>query len=899
MADEPQFSTTTEPTLQQLVDYFVDSMHDAKRVKQWETAIENATSRAGMTARGALVKVAVPFAKILGGVIAAVEEAGAPALVPVLTELAGRLIGQPVSENDLRRAANADTETPIGSALADLALRAMTPKSDALEPGVEGARRFLSTLTQFTANAWMEGALFELLTTIIPDMDSFESVAELPHELVSALGLGRLARRALGPLADINISTPLKWQLNKQYRPTLLGASTVVRQFTRGRWDWEDVEEELARDGYSSERIDALLSEQIKRLGLDDLAFLLWSELLSLEEAIKTTREDGYDEQTASKLLNTQKLKREDAIYRLGAVAAIDAFVDRRLDDLSLWDTLSTNIPSEHERDLLLGSAKLRQALNTKVLSPSQAESCVKAGILAVADYRAALKRDGYNDADALSLELLLRKQLDEKQSIEDARAAAAADRAAEKAAKDSAAAAKRQEIADAQALKRRGSLAELEHAVVIGLIPITRLEEVLNASFDADTVAIYVADVEQKRVTYVSDQQKRDDAAKRATNKGLNVGQLEAAVYAGVLTVDQFSSAIAASGVAAGDVDILARTVAAKLADLAAAKRARDEAATRAAQQRVPLLTIEQLVLRGLRPMTAYDQALTTLGFDDAQRAAMRELLQAKVDERADAAALREQQRNKDTSRGLSLEQFRNAVIAGTRTIDQFQAFLVANKYTTDAIAVLVDELAADVDAAAAAQQRRDRADAASGRAGVAVTTAARAARLGVITPDAYQAALEAAGYSADDIALELELLVAEMATAKGTKKLEASTATPASTHGLTLAQVATAVKAGAATRADYISAAGAAGLTDDAIATLAAQLDDELAAIADAKGRRQQIVPALAAAGVDLADLENQVRAGTLTVAAFEDRLEALGYGATDAQLVGSLLETELGAA
>jgi len=267
-----------------------------------------------------------------------------------------------------------------------------------------------------------------------------------------------------------------------------------------------------------------------------------------------------------------------------------------------------------------------------------------------------------------------------------------------------------------------------------------------------------------------------------------------------------------------------------------------------------------------------------------------------SRIDERAAAAALRNKTITGDTARGLSLEQFRKAVIAGTKTIDEFQTFLVQQKYTVDAQAVLVDELRGDVDAAAAAQQRRDQADAASGRAGVAVSTAARAARLGIITPDAYQAALEAAGYSDDDIAIELQLLVAEMATNKATQRVAAATATPTSAHGLTLAAIGAAVKTGAATRADYQSAAAAAGLTDDAIATLLAQLDDELAAIADAKGRRQQIITALTAAGVDLADLENAVRARTLTVAAFEQQLVTYGYSAADAQLVGSLLETEL---
>lgn len=898
MADTPQFSTSTQPTLQQLVDYFVEALHDPKRLKNWQTLLRDAMAEAGVIENAALTKTVDPVLEILAAVFFGMEEHVEKLVGPALARIASHLMGSDVSIADLRKAANAGEESNVGKLMATLAMGAMTPKGETLEPGAEGAQRFLSVLTQLVFSGWFEGTAFELITTAVPDMDGFESVAELPHELVNALGLGRLARRALGPLAEINISKPLEWALNKAYRPTLLGPSTVLREFTRGRWDWDDVEEELARAGYSSERINALLSEQVKRLAVDDLSFLVWNEIIVQDEALRTLKEEGYDEQTASKHLNAKKIAREDAIRDDLATAAIAAYVDRRIDDGQLEAVIADSITSSRARDLLAVVARGRRALNFKILSPAEAKSCVKAGILAVADYRQALASDGYTDEAALALELLLRHELDEKLDVEKARAEALAERAAAQAAKKAAADAKAQEIAATLALKRRGSLSELEHAAVVGLIPIARLEEVLAAQFDADTVGIYVADVEQQRAAYVAQQKKRDDAAKRVEAKGLNVGELEQAVYAGVLTVDEFRTRIASTGLAAADVDVLARTLAVKLADLRAAKANRDQAAARAAKKGLSLDTLEQLVLRGLRTIAEYDRTLESLGYDVGARAGMVELLKARIQERKDAAALRGGIGAGDVTRGLSLEQFRKAVIAGQKTLAEFQTYLVGQKYTIDAQAVLVDELASDVDAAAVAQQRRLEADAAVGRSGIAVSTAARAARLGLVTPDAYRAALEAAGYSDEQVGLELELLVAEMATSKAAQKVAAATSTPTSTHGLTLAQVAAAVKVGAATRADFVSAAAAAGLDDDASATLTAQLDDELAAIADAKGRRQQFVPALAAAGVDLADLENAVRAKGLTVAAFEAQLAAYGASPADAQLIGSLLEQELAA-
>lgn len=844
------------------------------------------------------LRMAIPLANRAALAVSQAEDANVEGFRQLTRTAILDMFGKDVGAGlNIKRGSGGNKEA--ANAIGDALLRAFSGAaldgvpSGKLEPSDEPAKNFLSAMAQISLEGWIEGWLVEALT-----LGQLESFGELDDTISHTLGLGRAAAAVHGPLVRHLIVEPLEWKINKDHRPTLLPTSTVLRQFTRGRWDWTDVEEELARQGYSSERIDALLTEQIKRLTPDDLSFLLWNELIADSEAIQTMREEGYDEQTASKHLNAQKIKREDAIRDDLASAALTAYVDRRIDDGQLQRILADSITSTRARQLMTAAARGRRALNTKNLSPAQVAQCVKVGILAVADYRAALAQDGYDDGSIVALELLLRHELDEKAAIDALRAQTLAERAAEQAAKQAAAAARRQEIAETQALRRRGSLAELERAVVLGLVPIGRLEEVLAAQFDTDTVQIYVADVEQQRAAHVAEQQRRDDAAKRLDNKGLNVGQLEQAVYAGVLTVDEFANRLGLTELDAADVDVLARTVAAKLADLTAARAKRAAAEQAATRKGLDLGRLEQLVLRGLRTFAEYDAQLEALGFDDAARAAMRELLQARVDEQAAAARLRHGIGAGDVARGLSLEQFRKAVIAGAKTLDEFQTYLVDEKYTTDAQAVLVDELASDVAAAAAAQQRRSQADAASGRAGVSVTGAARAARLGIITPAAYQAALEAAGYSADDVGLELALLVAEMATAKAAQKVEASTATPTSAHGLTLGQIAAAVKAGAATRADYQSAAAAAGLDDDAIATLTAQLDDELAAIGAAKGRRQQIVPALAAAGVDLADLENAVRQGALTVAAFEAQLVGYGYSDADAQLVGALLETELAA-
>jgi hypothetical protein len=845
-----------------------------------------------------LTKKLIPIARAGGEMLHAVEEPVLPLFAEFVAPIVAGMFGSEASAAAFQSRGNTGARSEASAALVDAFMAAIAgDASGELEPGDEGAKRIAGAAVTAALEGWFNGWILECLGECVPiEWLHFKDMTELSEEIIRALGVGRLVRRAISPLVDVTCALPMKWQVNTAFRPTMLGAGTIARQVARGRMTADDARAELAKDGYSDERIDALLNEASKFHSDADLFFMVRSGQMPRDSVKQLLQDAGWAPDGADTELTIAQLQDIHTFERAMADAAIAAYADGRV-DAGVLDTYThgTTI-GEQEGAQLRELAQAKRALRAQPLTSSEARQAVKARILNVSDYVAALEREGRTSDAALVLELLLRHELDDQQSAEDLRAAAAADRAKAAADNKAAADAKRQAIADALALKRRGALTELEHAVVVGLIPIARLEEVLNASFDSDTVGIYVADVEQQRAAYVEQQKERDDAAKRADAKGLNVGQLEQAVYTGVLTVDQFSARARAYGLSADDAALLAATVTAKLADLNAAKKRQAEAAAAAAKKGIDLGRLEQLVERGLRTLAQYDAQLVALGFDDAARAGMRELLQSKVDERAAAAALRKKTTTTDTARGLSLEQFRKAVIAGTKTLDAFQTYLVEQKYSADAIAVLVDELSADVELAAAAQQRRDQADAASGRAGLSVTTAARAARLGIITPDAYRGALEAAGYSSDDIDLELELLVAEMATTKASQKVEKQTATPTSTHGLNLAQIAAAVKAGAATRADYQSAAAAAGLGDDAVATLLAQLDDELAAVADAKGRRRQLVPALQLQGLDLADLENAVRARSLTVAAFEERLTTLGYPAADAQLVGSLLETEL---
>jgi hypothetical protein len=101
--------------------------------------------------------------------------------------------------------------------------------------------------------------------------------------------------------------------------------------------------------------------------------------------------------------------------------------------------------------------------------------------------------------------------------------------------------------------------------------------------------------------------------------------------------------------------------------------------------------------------------------------------------------------------------------------------------------------------------------------------------------------------------------------------------------------------VKAGEATLEQYSARASQLGLSDDDVATLTRVLGDELAATNAAKARRVQLESTVKPGDVSLSVLEDQVRAGALTLDAFAAQLFNAGLSAIDVDLLTSLLSAE----
>lgn len=760
-----------------------------------------------------------------------------------------------------------------------------------LQPSSAGAEAFMETVMKLALEGYLEGSLFHALS-----LGYLEKFGELDDILANVLGIGRMSRAVMRPLLGARVVTPMQWQVNKTYRPELLSSGQVATQVARGRWSKERGIEELARQGWSNERIEALFNASAKFHSVADVDLLQRAGQWSLADGVAHLRNQGYDEGTADRELMIERLKRIAAFERDMAAAAVRAFVNRHITEGELRSAAQGVTLRGQELAQLVERAITEREFNIRRLSLGQAEAMVKSGVLNVTDYRRVAERDGYPSDDVIALELQLRYELDREKAIADHRAELEAQRTDERRVRDEERAKRRAEVEADRARARRGPLSTIERAVIRGKVPMSRLEEILVPLYDADTVSIIVSLVEDERLAYAEQQKRRDEAEQRGAARGVSVADMEAAVLEGVLTTEEYRAFLDREGFPAGDAGVLVATLAARIADRDEAKRQRDDAAARSKARQIDLGRFEQLVRRGLRSREQYAGLLADLGFDAGAVAAMVELFDAQLADDARARAEREAAEARLKVKGVSLNLLRRGVLLGVKTLDDMNRFLVEQGFTADAQMILMADLRADLADAEAARQRRTAAGRGVEPATLSLAETARAARLGVISPATYQLRLAAAAFTETEAAAEMELLLLEIAQTQEARAKRDTIEAEAAARGLSLAQVERAVKLGVESSEAYRAKLVELGYGPDDVDTLMAVLFEELAMLKDAERRRSTVAGELKARNLSLAQLEEAVTAELLSIEHFQERLRALGYGADDAELLTALLVREL---
>jgi hypothetical protein len=865
--------------------------------------VQKATVSAAVEAAGGIHAVAwdlvVETALLAGKGLHLLEEPFLPVIAGLVAPVLSGLFGAEIDTSTFARKLSKGGGNEAARAIVNHFFKAIEgPGGAELTPGTEGGARVASAAVAASLESSFNALVPSMLSHLFPfDIGHFTEIMELPEDIIRSLGVGRLVRRAIGPLVTVCASTPMEWHVNKKYSPTLLSTGAAVQQILRGQGQADEWKEDLRRQGYSEKRIAVLLNQARKFFSPSDVRTFYSRGEWTGEQAEQHLRDQGYDSDTAHDALRLEGLRRFEQLEGQEAAVLVGAYAARDIDRPTFLSLLDTAVTPASERALYTELADLRRAVNVRRLSLAQVETMVKSNVLNFADYRAAAAREGYPPDDVTALELQLRWEIDKQHTIEDHRAALDAERAAAKAAHDAAAAERRKQIDAERALARRGAEADLERAAIHGRIPIARVVEVYRAHYDDDTVAILVDELEGARQAYLDEQAARDAAKQRGARRNLDTGALDQAFLRGHLTAPELRGRLIAIGFDAGDAELLVATAVDQKADADALAKKRAAADAAAKKRQIDLGRFERLVRKGARTMGQYVTLLQSLDVDEAAIPDFVAALELLIDEDAAARAEREKAAASPAPQGLTLEQFRRAVVLGVKTLDQFSAYLIDHRYTTDAQEVLIAELAVDRDDAELARRRRAAPVPGSATPGTTLATIRRAAQLGIVSPGWYIERLRALGYSEDDLDLELELLLTEIADIQEARRRRDADPPAGAPAGLSLAELERAVKAGVSTIEDYRARAVALGKSPDEIAVLAAVVEREVQTLSAARAAHDNLGLRLAAAGDDLKALDAGVKDGSLSIVDYLAELDARGVAADEAQLVAAYVAFTIG--
>jgi hypothetical protein len=760
-----------------------------------------------------------------------------------------------------------------------------------LTPSSKGAEDYLTTVGTLAIEGWLAGFTAELIS-----LGAIETYGELDDIVAEVLGLGRLTRRVLGPPVSILVETPFEWQLNRTYRPKLLSSSQTARQFARGRWTREQVDEELARQGYSKERIDALLAVDAKYLSDTDLSYLVARGTWTREQAIAHLKEQGWTADMAAALLAIADDRRLDTYRRQYASVAGDAFARGDIDDVEYRQILDDSGLPEEERHWNHLVDGLRRELRRRELSLSQLEDGVKRGILNINDFRARVLDMGYSFEDEQTLELLVLTEISESEAAKAERERIAAEREAEKAERLAAAEQRRLE-AEARLAVRGLSLSQFERLVRGGLRTVEEYRSFLTSEkFTAADVAalaeLMTADLEARD----ADEARRAELAGQAEVRRVSLADLEDAVKRGLRTIEEYKQSLAELGFAEVDRDLLARLLQAAIDDAAAKAEQRTAAEAAAAVRGVSLAKLELATRRGLRAVDDYRGALLAQGFTAGDTDLLVSLVELQIADDDVARVKREEAAETLRPRLISLSDLEAAVRAGIRTVADYRATLAAQGFTAADQDTLARLLEYEIEQDRLAQEVHDQAEAALAPRRISLSALERAVKLDVVPITRYQAMLIEQGFAAEDADILTLSLEAELAAVLEAKEQRAAAETEVDPRGLSLAQFERAVRAGLRGIGEYESYLLGLRFDDAAVQTLVGLLNLELQQDQDARDKRSQVDADLRSRGLSLSQFEESVKTGLQTLPAYETWLLGLGYSLDDVAVLVALLQFEL---
>jgi len=738
-----------------------------------------------------------------------------------------------------------------------------------LEPSLAGAEHYMTMVMNLALEGYLETAMFQTL-----GFGFLNGFGELDDILSQTLGTGRITRQVVGPLLQARVITPATWHTNKQYRPELLGAGDAIRHYLRGGWTGEQLVEELARQGWSDERINVMVANATKRLSIDQALFMFNRGRISDRELLAYARDLGYDENTAAGILEIEKAQQNDRWNAPIVSDALAAFIEDTITEEECRRLVRGAAPNLTEADRVVSVAKVRKSLRVRKLSSGEARRLAVKRILSVADYRRALQRENYEPDAIAALEVELRMELGEQR----------------------------------RPTKADLSLSEMKALVLAGAEPIDAFEQLARDRGYDDTEVRQLVTLlsieleaaleraEEKRVADEERAARRRELEDKAARTFPALGEYRRAVVRGLLPISSYTDELARLKYAPADIDFLRADAELDRAEYLAAAAKREAAESTAGQRDLQLADVRALVLRGTLAVSDYFDMAKAAGFDEVEAHLLTSLLEGELADRALAEERRRQREAELARKGISLGDLATAVRRGLATIADYDALLDAEGYPPIDRALLVELLNAQLADDEDARQRRAAAEAAATSKGIPLAALERAVRRGLRSMADYRAELNRLGLSLADQNTMVQLLEAELAEEHAARALREQVAAAPPVVGLSQSQIERAIRLGLLDMSAYRAHLAAKGYSGADVELLVALLVDELRDTRQAQERRAEIARELATRAISLGDFERAVRRGIKSLVEYEGLLFDSGYAAGDVALLKQLLAEEL---
>jgi hypothetical protein len=287
-----------------------------------------------------------------------------------------------------------------------------------ISPSSAGADQFMQTTMRMAIEGWMQGWLFEA-----GSFGYVKHFGDLKDILERTLGLGRLARRVMGPPVKILVEDPLTWLLNSTYLPTQLGQGVAIKEYLRGQIDLPTLTKILSYAGVPSANIPALINDARPHLGVGNLVELVNGGAMDQDAAIQELQNAGYDNTTAQLLWRAEQFTRQRALT-LQYVAAAEAAMVARKVDVAGFNAIVDNLTigssgaiegtagstffagtfttfSQTEAELIKATAYFKRSATQALVPLGTAQSMFDVGLIGLDDFSRLLVLHGYSSGES------------------------------------------------------------------------------------------------------------------------------------------------------------------------------------------------------------------------------------------------------------------------------------------------------------------------------------------------------------------------------------------------------------------------------------------------------------------------------------------------------------------